>query len=74
MIRGMGGIRVNGEALRALRERSGYGQTEFASMVGIDRAYLSHIEAGRRNPSPGVAKRIATQLRVPIVAILAEVA
>ena len=70
----MPGIKVNGEALKTIRERSGYGQTEFAAMVGIDRAYLSHIEAGRRNPSPAVAKRIAGTLKMPLAAILAEVA
>lgn len=68
------GIKVNGEALKALRERSGYNQTEFAHVLKIDRAYLAHIEAGRRNPSPAVAQRMAQALKLPLAAILADVA
>lgn len=65
--------RVNGETVRALRERSGLSGTALAAEIRIDRAYLSHIEAGRRQPSPAVAKQIADALKVPLVAILAEV-
>lgn len=65
--------RVNGETVRALRERSGLSGTALAEVIAIDRAYLSHIEAGRRQPSPAVAKKIADALKVPLVAILAEV-
>lgn len=64
---------MNGETVRALRERSGLSGTALAEVIAIDRAYLSHIEAGRRQPSPAVAKKIADALKVPLVAILAEV-
>lgn len=64
--------RVNGTAIRALRERSGQRQIELAQLSGIDRAYLSHIEAGRRQPSAPVARRIAEALKVPFAAILAD--
>lgn len=65
--------RVNGETIRALRERSGLSGTALAKLIEIDRAYLSHIEAGRRQPSPANAKAIADALKVPITAILSEV-
>lgn len=64
--------RVNGDAIRAIRERGGQRQVELASASGIDRAYLSHIEAGRRHPSAAVARRLAEALKVPLVAILAD--
>ena len=67
------GIRVNGAAIAAIRERSGYSGTEFAELIGIHRAYLSNVEAGhRKSVSPAVAKRIADGLKVPMPAILAE--
>ena len=64
-------MRVNGDAIRVIRERSGLTQTAFAGMVGIDRSHLTHIEAGRRRPSPPMAARIADELCVPMTAILA---
>lgn len=64
--------RVNGRAIRAIRERGGQQQTELASAAGIDRAYLAHIEAGRRQPSVVVARRLAEGLKVPLIAILAD--
>lgn len=63
---------VNGEAVRVIRERSGFTGTALAEQVGINRAYLSHIEAGRKQPSPDVAKRLAEALKVRLVAILAD--
>lgn len=68
------GVKVNGEALRIIRERTGYNGTELAERVGINRAYLSHIEAGRRDPSPAVAHKLAEALSCPLKAILASVA
>lgn len=67
------GLPVNGAAIAAIRERTGYSGTEFAELIGIHRAYLSNVEAGhRRSVSPDVAKRIAEGLKVPLGAILAE--
>jgi transcriptional regulator with XRE-family HTH domain len=39
--------------------------TEVASRVGIDRAYLAHLEAGRRAPSKSVAEALITVLALP---------
>jgi transcriptional regulator with XRE-family HTH domain len=65
-------VRVNAEALREIRLRSGFTGTELAELAGIDRAYLSHIEAGRKHPSPAVARKLAQALKVRLVAILAD--
>lgn len=66
------GLKINGEALRAIRELLGYSGTDFAAEVGIDRAYYAHIEAGRRNPSPAVFQRIVKAIKRPPAAILAD--
>jgi len=65
-------VRVNPEALRELRLRSGFTGTDLAEAAGINRAYLSHIEAGRKEPSPEVTRRLAAALKVRLVAILAD--
>lgn len=65
-------VQVNGETLKVIRERSGLTGTALAAAAGINRAYLSHIEAGRKQPSPEVARRLADHLKVPLVAILSN--
>jgi len=57
-------------ALRALRERSGLTIVDLARSAGISQPHLSNLEAGRRNASPDVVRRLAQALRVPITAIL----
>lgn len=65
-------MRINHEALRALRERSGYTISGFASEAGIDRSHLSNIEAGRRQASPDAIRRMAETLKVPVTALIAD--
>lgn len=65
-------MRVNGEAIRAIAERSGLSGTALAEGAGIDRTHLSHVLAGRKQLSPAAAKRVAEVLKVPLVAILAD--
>lgn len=65
-------MRVNGEALRVIRERSGLTGTALAKEVGIDRTHLSNIENGRKQPAAATAIRMADALRIPLVAILAS--
>lgn len=60
----MGGIPVNGEVLKALREANGYQQGEFAELIGIDRSSLANIERGHRNASPKVLQQMADVLKV----------
>jgi transcriptional regulator with XRE-family HTH domain len=65
-------VKINHEALRALRERSGYTISAFASEAGIDRSHLSNIEAGRRQASPSAITRMAEVLKVPVTALIHE--
>ena len=64
-------LRVNTEALLQFRKERGFTGTSFAEAIGIDRTYLSKIEAGKRDPSPPIAKRMAEVLKINIGAILA---
>ena len=48
-----------GARIRFLREQNGLTQVSFANMVNVERAYLSKIESGERNPSIGMLERIA---------------
>ena len=38
-----------GKRVRELRKSQGLSQEAFADLVGIDRAYMGHIERGSRN-------------------------
>jgi transcriptional regulator with XRE-family HTH domain len=60
---------TNGEAIRAIRQALGHTQAWVARQAGINGAYLSNIEAGRKEPSPTVTAKIAAALGVPIAAI-----
>ena len=62
-------MRINHTALRVIRERSGYSQTELAGIARIPRPNFAHIEAGRRPGTPAQIKAIALALDVPITAI-----
>ena len=42
-----------------LREQKGLTQEEVAEIVGISRSFYSLIESGLRNPTYGLAKKIA---------------
>ena len=51
-------------ALRAARVAAKYTQTALARRAGVERSYLSHLEAGDFDPSAAVALRIAEVLGV----------
>lgn len=48
------------EKLISLREDRKLTQEQVAEMVGISRSFYGHIELGKRNPSFGLAKKIAS--------------
>jgi len=56
-------VKARGSSIRRNREESGCGLTEFAHRIGISASYLSRIERDQANPSPGVLRRIAVELR-----------
>lgn len=61
--------KTNGPAVRALREALGIKHGKFAVDCLISPGYLSNVEAGRKQPSPEVARRLATRLGVELDAI-----
>lgn len=52
--------------LRARREAAGYTVKSLAHVAGISPAHLCNIEAGRRRPSPDVARTLTYHLGVPL--------
>jgi tetratricopeptide (TPR) repeat protein len=62
-----------GQRLRAARTRSGLRQTDLAC-EGLTQSYLSHLESGRREPSPQVVETLARRLSVPAHELLGELA
>jgi transcriptional regulator with XRE-family HTH domain len=65
-------MEVNRHALRALRERSGLSLSQLARAAEVSQPHLSNVEAGRRRPSAALTVRLAQELRVPVVALLAS--
>lgn len=63
-------VKTNGAAIKELRVACGWRQVRFAKAIQISPAYLSNIEAGRRQASPEVRVRIAEVLGVPLGAIV----
>lgn len=66
-------MKVNGEALRVIRERSGISTTQLATMSGIRIETISRLENGHR---PGTEQQIvslARALEVPVIAICVPV-
>ena len=55
-------------------EQTGKTQTEFAKRVGVHRSLISHIAAGRKQPSLPLALKIAEAAGVPIANLLKDAA
>lgn len=60
---------TNGATVRAMREALGIRHGVFAVDCLISPGYLTNIEAGRKQPSPAVARQIAQRLGVHLDAI-----
>jgi transcriptional regulator with XRE-family HTH domain len=43
--------RIVGSNVRRLRKAAGVSQAELANRMGVDRAYVSGLELGQRNPT-----------------------
>ncbi len=61
-----------GKAIGRIRRQQKLSQIDLAVLVGIDRAYLSEIENGRRNVSINILFAIADALDVSIIELLSE--
>lgn len=66
-------MHLNRYALRTIRQRSGLTVSGLARRAGISQPHLSNVERGRRQASPELIVRLAAALRVPLVALLAQV-
>lgn len=62
----------NGPAIRSLREKDGYPQTDFARKLGVFQSTLSNIERETKSTSRAMLNRIARELRVPVAAIMRD--
>lgn len=62
------------EFLLKYRKERAMTQAEFASEIGIDRAWYVMIENGKKNPSPRTIRKIAaaTRKKVAFIAKLIE--
>jgi len=59
-------LRSLGAAVRNRRERRGLTQEALAELAGLERTYLTDLEAGRRNPSVKTLDRLARALGVKV--------
>ncbi len=55
-----------GEAISTRRKQLQMSQEELAAKTGVDRAFISNVERGKRNPSFGVVATIARGLKIRI--------
>jgi transcriptional regulator with XRE-family HTH domain len=60
--------RMVGRNVRRLRNAAGLSQAELAERMGVDRAYVSGLELGQRNPTVvtlwHIAKALGVKLRL----------
>jgi transcriptional regulator with XRE-family HTH domain len=56
--------------LRILRQRKGLSIGQLASMTGISRDTISHLESGRQDPQPYQLRLLARILEVPQYALV----
>jgi len=63
----------NGAAIKAIRERTGINQPEFAKRIGVSQGALSNIERGNRRASPAMIRKIADELGVSFDAVTENV-
>jgi len=59
-----------GDAIRRLRSAAGLTQKELAAGIDVDASYLCHLEAGRREPSLALLRKITSELSVPLGLLL----
>lgn len=64
--------RLVGQNVKQLRKAAGLSQAELAERMGVDRAYVSGLEQGRRNTTIVTLWHIAKALGVKISLFFAE--
>lgn len=63
------GMKLNPEALRVIRERSGMTKAELAGAAGVDPSLITRLENGERPGTPNVIRRLADALQCSQLAI-----
>jgi transcriptional regulator with XRE-family HTH domain len=64
--------RLVGTNVKMLRLAAGISQAALAERMGVDRAYVSGLELGQRNPTIITLWHLAKALDVPIRTLFAE--
>jgi transcriptional regulator with XRE-family HTH domain len=64
--------RMVGRNVRRLRTAAGISQAELASRMGVDRAYVSGLELGERNPTVITLWHVAEALGVKLKSFFEE--
>jgi len=64
--------RMVGRNVRRLRTAAGLSQAELAERMGVDRAYVSGLELGQRNPTIVTLWHITKALGVKLQALVKE--
>lgn len=62
-------MKLNPEALRVIRERTGMSKAELADRAGVDRTLITRLENGERTGTPAVISKLAVALAVSQLAI-----
>lgn len=61
-----------GEVITLRRKRLGLSQEELAKQSEVDRAFISNIERGKRNPSFGIVRSISDGLKMRLSRLVAN--
>jgi transcriptional regulator with XRE-family HTH domain len=64
--------RMVGRNVKRLRIAAGLSQAELAQRMGVDRAYVSGLELGQRNPTIVTLWHLAEALKVKLVTFFEE--
>lgn len=62
-----------GQAISSRRDRLRLTQAELAARSGVDRAFISNIENGKRNPSFSVLADIAKGLNISLALLMRQI-
>lgn len=63
---------IVGRNVRRLRMKAGLSQAELAVKMGVDRAYVSGLELGQRNPTVVTLWHVAQALGVRLALLVSE--
>lgn len=64
---------IFGEVLRTFRTQKGLTQEELAIECEMDRAYVSELERGLKEPCLSTILKLAAELEVPVADIMSQV-